>query len=283
MKAISDGVEFIHTLQTESNYVDYEIRTSTSTLYTGRAYPIPGSSYIHFNITNILENYCNINGIKNNINLFTETRGYIDNFVFDYFVYIKEESQISYTLTVNDSIAAMYLDSGDSFNFTVGKSLQMKQSYDITKDCWLLYNYLGSANIAMYGESVSADGNIYNDSLMLLAPFKPLYFNKKAENIGYEYAIIEANNIKTYYHILPCSNAVGCLYWVNRYGGFETLLVKGKMLYSTDNKSLNYRQSTSKVINGTLYKRTVNQSNTIIKKDITKRWTLNTSYLLDTD
>lgn len=173
MKEISKGVEFIHTLQTESNYVDYEIRTSTSTLYTGRAYPIPGSYYVHFNITNILENYCNINGIKNNINLFTETRGYIDNFVFDYFVYIKEESQRIYTLIVNDTIAAMYLDSGDSFNFTVGKSLQMKQSYDITKDCWLLYNYLGRANTVTYWESVSANGNIYNDSLMSLAPFKP--------------------------------------------------------------------------------------------------------------
>lgn len=283
-KPISNGVEFIYTLETDSNYVDYEIRTSTSTIYNGRAYPIPGTAYIYFNITNILEDYCNLNGIKDNINLFTESSGNYIDFKFEYFVFIKEELYLSYTQFNTDKAVSMYLDDNNSFDFIKGGSLQMKRNYEVTKDCWLIYNYFGNSNNVYYSEGLSGwDLNVINKGNPL---FEPFYWFKKASTSQNEYVKFyssELPRVNTNYHILPCSNATGCLYWVNRFGGFETLLVKGKNLYSTDNKSLNYRQSPSKVINGTLYKRTFNQSNTIIKKDITKRWVLNTSYLLDTD
>lgn len=285
MKAISDGIEFIYTLETDSDYVDYEIRTSTSTIYSGRAYPIPNSAYIYFNLTNILEDYCNLNDIKDNINLFTNSYGNYEDYRFEYFVYIKEQSQTGYTQFNTDKVFSMYLDEFNTFDFVSGSTLQMKTQYEVTSDCWLLYNYLGlRTNISYYESPISGQGYSLNSVTRSNPQFYPFYWFKKGSDVEYEYANFSSDiNEVTKYHILPCSNATGCLYWVNRFGGFETLLVKGKNVYSTDNQSLNYRQSPIKVINGTLYKRTFNQSNTVIKKDITKKWNLNTSYLYDTD
>ena len=282
-KAISDGVEFMYTLNTDSDYVDYEIRTSTETIYTGRGYPI--GAYVYFNLTNIMEDYCNLNGIKDNIYLFTNSFGNYDNFKFEYFVYIKEELQTGFTQFNTDKLFSMYLDDNNTFDFVNGKSLQMKTSYDITKDCWILYNYLGTATNISYGESpISGSGYSLHPSTKSNPQFYPFYWFIKGDVPEYEYVNISLTlTDKVKYHILPCTKATGCIYWVNRFGGFETLLVNGKVNYSTDNTSTNYQQSSSKVINGTLYKRTFNQGNTIIKRDITKKWTLNSSYLLDTD
>lgn len=280
------GLEFTYPITDGSSYVDYKVYDSTYQLFEGRAYPIPGTNYVYFNITDIIENHYNTDSIKNDSNLFTESRGYYDGMDFVYEVSIKTEFEQSYTSYVTDIGVVMYLDDNNQLDFTGNKLLQMKDNYTIAPNCFMKTNFFSFTNYinsGTYRQYTSYPTVYTNDIITPVYENRNFYYFKEITGTTNEAVSVIYDGREVVYHISDCVKNKGCLYWINRFGGWETLLITGKNEYSQDFTPVTFTQKQTRIVNGNIVNNTYNQSNTIISKDIKKRWVVNTNYILDTE
>lgn len=286
MIALSDEIKFIYNIIDGSSYADFYITDGVNTIFTGRGYPIPGTTNIYFNLTNIIQDFCHTDGIKKSVNLFNASYGIYDNFTLYYRFYIKTQNASTYTNLTNGNVAAVYNDDYTIYPFTIDNFLMHKNEYQLVEGCWMMpsimrVNNTSSLLIKEYqvypGQFIN---NYYNN-----VPLNQNFHWNRLTRIDRPVVEYIYNGYKITYKITPRSqcNAVGCLYWINRFGGVETLLIQGINDYSTDNQSLNYTQNNVYIKNRNIIDRTSNQGNTVINKTIKKKWRLTTNFVNDSE
>lgn len=280
---IGNGIKYVYTIaDPAATYIDFEIKSGPSTvLYTGRGYPIPNTQTVVLDITEILEDNCNFKSGASS--LFQTPTTNITSFVLNYTLSVKEQTQAVYTVFKADTVLAVYPDAINSQSIVPGiTNLNMKTKYSIDTRSFKtaafytdsVFNIRIQDNPSGQRTELTVPGNSY---IAVTAFGVPNSTGGVISSLGSQ--ITPLIN----YTAQLCSKNKGTLYWLNRFGGIESLLITGKQEHTSQQTRLSYKKKQYTISGTTINSSASIHGDTTIKTDISKQWTLGTSFLEDTD
>lgn len=280
---IGNGIKYVYTIaDPAATYIDFQIKSGPSTiLYTGRGYPIPNTQTVVLDITEILEDHCNFN--NGAASLFENATTFIPSFVLNYTLSVKEQTQSVYTLFRADTVLAVYPDAIDTQMIVPGiTNLNMKTEYNIdARSCKTAAFYTDSAF------NIRIQDNPSGQITELVVPANT-YIAVTAFGVPNTMGgvISKLGPVRTElvsYNAQFCNKNKGTLYWLNRFGGIESLLITGKQEHTSQQTRLSYKKKQYTISGTTINTSASIHGDTTIKTDISKQWTLGTTFLEDTD
>lgn len=284
---IGNGIKYVYTIaDPEAAYIDFQIKSGPTTIvYTGRGYPIPNTQTVVLDITEILEDNCNFN--NGAASLFqsptTSPTTFITSFVFNYTLSVKEQTQSVYTVFETDTVLAIYPDAVFNQIIVPGvTNLNMKTEYTIdTRSCKTAAFYTDSAfniRIQDYPSGQTTEVAVPANTYIAVTAFGvPNSIGGVISKVGSP-AVPLVN-----YNAQFCTKNKGTLYWLNRFGGIESLLITGKQEHTSQQTRLSYKKKQYTISGTTINSSASIHGDTTIKTDISKQWTLGTTFLEDTD
>lgn len=286
MKSISDSIKYLLPITTGTTYLDYQIYINNNLVYTGKAYPIPNTLTVLLDIKEVVQDYLGMQTIINDSNLFTHSiitypeTGNVANISIRY----KEPDDIIW-LTY-DGITDPYIHYSwntdfDIFNYSSSKLLQLKNEYTITDKCISkiqAINVTGSTQTAFLMQPegyAQATNSVLANSTAAYNVNPALYPNASKINYSFQGDSCTVNILR------DCNRYSGCLYFINRFGGMEMLLINTSSKRSEDIERILYSKNNYSY-NG--YNITKQQfENTVLQSNNKTKWLLNTDLLSDTD
>lgn len=286
MKSISKRIIYQVSVSDMNNYIDYKVSVNNVLVYTGKSYPIPGSYTCLLNVGDIVADYINYETIINT-NYFTHNAAAQDqsgNICFLSIEYKESDISLWAMLNITDPyIHYSWLNGYYSYDYsTDGILLQTKNNYKVTRNCIVKCEGLNTTGATANG--FLAQPNTYAQSVYQINPYStksytlsPLVY-PNADKITFNY-----KGIEIVFNILEnCNNKyIGCLYFINRYGGLEPLLINNTSKKTAVSTRSNYTKGIYNYSDYTLD--TTDFENKVYNNDIKYSWALNTNILTNED
>lgn len=239
-------------------YIRYQLNEGEKTLFNGKAYVSPGTTTAKIPFGSIVRDFVSA---KINLNL--------ENSVQDEVAYSRV---ITAKYAGNNAEYLVYNDySYEDVEVSVGRPFVLSRPLSNVVDP-RQYLFCTVANLSGVAHSVAikqgimmlASAAVANCRTFTLPLSKEEYLGMKVTTSG-----VSVNMV---YDVLE-TNADYCLYYLNAYGGYDHLLIKGNSLMSESYTRTEVRRNE---LNTTL-----KHNRDIIATDIVRKWQLHTDYLSD--
>lgn len=247
-------------IETQLNYIQYEVRHNSKTIYSGKAYTIPNTNYVEIDMSRICSPFLN-SSIENKLDEpvdFAPIEG-----VKSFNLYVNGEIEGSFlffnSYTYKDNPPYLLLTDGDTMLIL---SDPIRKQYDSRQ--LIIYSFFNVLRSGGYGCNVVFDFDGYIQRVYGSLAGRQEYVTLMKAPDG-------ANSVNFFGEKFPIKKTCCkyCLYYQNALGGWDSFLINGNDKQTDKITSYNYR----KAINNTT------------KQFATKKYlnVINTSYKLYTD